>query len=99
MNQQNPQNEKPKDKRRYDPELLTKGLRCDIDQLKMLKRCSDSKNITEWNQWRLKNPREEIFLEGADFSRYYLKGAYLCTDKNIYDFGTKTNLSGKVHLK
>jgi hypothetical protein len=69
------------------------------EQYDMLKRCSDSKNITEWNQWRLKNPREEIFLEGRNFSRYYLKGAYLCTDNDIYDFGTKTKLSGKVHLK
>ncbi|MHC4425480.1 MAG: ion channel [Planctomycetota bacterium] len=88
MNQSNSQAEKPKDQPRFSQE-----------QYDMLKRCSDSKNITEWNQWRLKNPREEIFLEGADFSRYYLKGAYLCTGKDIYDFGTKTNLSGKVHLK
>ena len=99
MNQSNSQLEKPQKEHRFDPELLRKGLKRDPDQCEMLKRCSDSKNITEWNQWRLKNPREEIFLEGANFSRYYLKGAYLCTDKNIYYFGTKTNLSGKVHLK
>jgi hypothetical protein len=74
MTESNSQPEKPKTERRYDPELLKKGLRRDPDQCKMLKRCSDSKNTTEWNQWRLKNPREEIFLEGADFNSAYLEG-------------------------
>jgi len=88
MDKSESKNEKPQEEPPFSQE-----------QYDMLKRCSESKNITEWNQWRLKNPREEIFLEGKSFSRYYLKGAYLCTNKNIYDFGTKTNLSGKVHLK
>jgi len=79
-------------RQRFDPELLKKGLRCDLDQYEMLKRCSDKKDITEWNQWRKRNPNEEILLEGIqiikanlddiDLSNAYLRevklrGAYL----------------------
>ena len=39
----NESNSKPKNERRYDPELLKKGLRCDLDQYEMLKRCSKKK--------------------------------------------------------
>ncbi len=43
----------------------------------MLKRCSDKKDMTEWNEWRDENPDEEIFLDGAKLNGAYLKGAYL----------------------
>ena len=77
MNESESKNEKPKEERRFDPELLKKGLRCELDQYDMLKRCSDNKNISGWNQWRKKHRDEEILLEGVDFTRWYLKGAYL----------------------
>lgn len=77
MSEPNSQTEKPKDGRRYDPELLKKGLHCDLDQYEMLKRCSDKKDVTEWNEWRKKNPDEDILLEGQDFTGWYLRGAYL----------------------
>ena len=67
-------------KRRLDPELLKKGLRCDIDQYEMLKRCSEkgAEGIKEWNEWFKKNHwRECIILEGADFCDAYLEGALL----------------------
>ncbi len=79
--------EKPEKQRRLDPELLKKGLRCDLGQYKMLKRCSDAQDMTEWNKWRRENRSMEIFLEGARFSHAHfekadlrhavLKGAYL----------------------
>ena len=72
MNQQNSQSER---ERRYDPELLKKGLKCDLDQLEMLKRCSDKKDITEWNQWRKEHVKEEILLEGAKLNDSFLKNA------------------------
>jgi len=75
MNEPNSTNEKPKDQRRYDPELLKKGLRCDLDQYEILKRCSDKKDMTEWNQWRKEHRDEEILLEGVKFARANLEGA------------------------
>ncbi len=65
------------EKRRLDPELLKKGLRCDLDQYEMLKRCSDRKDMTEWNDWRKEHPTEDVLLEGADLSRHHLKGIKL----------------------
>jgi len=63
--------------RRFNPELLKKGLRCDLDQYEMLKRCSDKKDMTEWNEWRFEHPEEEILLEGANLMACNLAGAYL----------------------
>ena len=77
MNQQNKLPEKKKKEHRFDPELLKKGLRCDLDQYEMLKRCSDKRDITEWNEWRKEHPDEEIWLEGANFVLAHLKGAQL----------------------
>ena len=39
------------------------GLNFDQDQYDMLSRCSDKKDMTEWNNWRKKNPGEPVFLE------------------------------------
>ena len=43
----------------------------------MLKRCSDKKDMSEWNLWRKENPGAEIWLEGADLSEAYLEGVNL----------------------
>lgn len=51
--------------------------RCDSTQLALLLECSKSKDITEWNKWREKNHKEEIWLEGADLQRAHLAGANL----------------------
>ena len=91
MDESESKNEKPQKKRRLDPELLKKGLRCDLDQYEMLKRCSDKKDMTEWNEWR-KNKDEVILLEGADFNWFYLKEILLSTDTTLC-------VHGKVYLK
>jgi len=54
----------------------------DEDQYKMLIRCSEKKDITEWNEWWKDNKEVDILLEGADLSHTHLKdgdlsGAYL----------------------
>lgn len=36
------------------------------EQYDMLKRCSDKKDMTEWNEWRKAHPTQEILLEDAD---------------------------------
>ncbi len=69
------QNSKNEDQqRRFDPELLKKGLRCDLDQYEMLKRCSEKNDVTEWNDWVHKHEAEEILLEGANLLQSHLKG-------------------------
>jgi hypothetical protein len=86
--------------RRLDPELLKKSLRCDLDQYDMLKRCHEKRDMTEWNEWRKDGQwdqqrgykDEDIHLEGAKFSEWYLKGALLSTDTTI-------GVHGKVYLK
>jgi uncharacterized protein YjbI with pentapeptide repeats len=47
------------------------------EQYGMILRCSDKKDITEWNEWRMKNGDEEVLLEGADLIDAHLEGANL----------------------
>jgi len=82
--------------RRFDMELLKKGLRCDLDQYEMLKRCSDKKDMTEWNEWRKEHPHEDILLERARFPYAHLQGAYF--KKGPIPDGTGC-FTGKVHLE
>ena len=91
MNESESKNEKPQKERRFDPELLKKGLRCDLDQYDMLKRCSDKKDMTEWNKWRKTNMDEDICLEGANFNGFFLVGVRLDEDP--------INIFGKVYLE
>jgi uncharacterized protein YjbI with pentapeptide repeats len=60
--------ERPKDERRFSQE-----------QYDMLKRCSEKKDMTEWNAWREKNDYRDVKLEGGDFSGWYLKEVNLET--------------------
>ncbi len=41
-----------------------------MDQYEILMRCSDKKDVTEWNEWREKNPDQDILLEGANIARH-----------------------------
>jgi len=63
MGEAEPKDERAKKDRRFSQE-----------QYDMLKRCSDKKDMTEWNEWRKEHPDEDIWLVGGDFSRWYLKG-------------------------
>lgn len=51
------------------------GDRCNIEQYRRLKRCSDHKDISEWNAWRDGNLSEEIWLSGAALRHAHLEGA------------------------
>jgi len=51
--------------------------RCNPRQLELLRECSRNKDSTKWNKWRQDNPREEIWLEGANLRDAYLEGADL----------------------
>jgi len=62
------------------------------EQYDILKRCSDRKDMTEWNNWREKHPDKDVLLSGANLIQFYLRGAFLnkaITIDNsgrIYDF-------------
>jgi len=88
--------EESKEERRLDPELLKEGLRCDLDQYEMLKRYSNKKDMTEWNDWRKSHKKEDVFLEGKDFSQWFLRSANLGV-LQMTDAGVK--LFGEVYLK
>jgi uncharacterized protein YjbI with pentapeptide repeats len=47
-------------------------------QYEILKRCSENKDIKEWNKYLKDNPKRRVFLEGAKLREAYLNGADLC---------------------
>ncbi len=51
--------------------------RCDPKQLELLKKCSEKKDMTDWNNWREENPKEEIWLQGVNLRHAHLKKADL----------------------
>lgn len=69
------------------------------DQYKMLLRCSEKKDMTEWNEWRANKKSVPIKLEGADLKEanlWYadLEGAYL-KDANLFrTILNRANLNG-----
>ncbi|MHC4397499.1 MAG: pentapeptide repeat-containing protein [Planctomycetota bacterium] len=46
-------------------------------QYDLLKRCSDEKDMTRWNEWRQEHPDEEIRLQGAKLRKTHLEKANL----------------------
>ncbi len=72
----------------------------------MLKRCSDKKDMTEWNEWRKnkENRHKDIELEGAPLGECYLKdvhldlrGGDLLNEDGTFD--TSRKVRSNVHLK
>jgi len=87
MNESESKNEKPNEGRRFSQE-----------QYDMLKRCSEKKDMTEWNNWRKEHPDEDILLENRNFDKWFLKGVYL--NQGTFGVGKKTlNFTGQVYLK
>jgi uncharacterized protein YjbI with pentapeptide repeats len=60
------QGQGPKSKRKFSKE-----------QYDMLKRCSEKKDISEWNEWREEHKGESVLLEGANFEEVHLADADL----------------------
>jgi uncharacterized protein YjbI with pentapeptide repeats len=80
MDESKSKNEKPKEVRRFSQ-----------DQYKMLKRCSDKKDMKEWNDWRKEHRKEDVLLEGADLQGFYLRGV-------LFNTRAGSPLCGEVHL-
>ena len=66
----------------YEGYQFERGARCNIEQYRMLKRCSEKRDVAEWNAWRGENQNTEIRLTGADLHRVRLRGAIL-TDAHL----------------
>jgi len=47
------------------------------EQYDLLLLCSKKQDMKEWNEWRNQNPKEKIFLEGANLKGANLEGAHL----------------------
>lgn len=75
--------EQPEKERRFNQE-----------QYDRLKKCSDKKDMTDWNQWRKDNPDEEIWLQGAYFKEAKLQGANLNSAKLQGAYLHSANLQG-----
>jgi hypothetical protein len=63
MDEANQEEKKPHKERRFSQE-----------QCEMLMRCSEKKDMSEWNKMLANNLGTDIFLEGAKFERAYLEG-------------------------
>lgn len=59
-------------------ERAEKTRRFSQEQYDLLMRCSERKDMTEWDEWRVANPEEVIYLEGAKVFGAHLEGANLC---------------------
>ena len=67
------------------------------EQYDMLQRCSDAKDMTEWNEWRKKNLKADVLLEGANLGGFWLEGVRLGT--GIYLKEGMILVEGKVNLQ
>jgi len=67
-------------------------------QYNLLKKCSDKKDLKEWNQYRVENPYEDIELEEANFEKAYLEGVFLNNTYKVDFEGEVVALHGEVYL-
>lgn len=80
----------------------------DLEAYKLLKKCSDAKDMTEWNEYRKTNNNAPINLRFSDFQSLYLVGAnmqnidFRCSFLNRTDMRnadvSKANFSSKIYL-
>jgi len=68
------------------------------NQYEMLKRCSQNKDLSEWNDWRKANPEKDINLSGYNFEGFFLKKANFIK-ANVCQGNEETNYKGEVHLE
>lgn len=67
-------------------------------QYNILKRCSDKRNVTEWNEWRKEYPNEKILLEGAHLENARLVEAHLENADLRFAYLENANLAA-THLE
>lgn len=70
------------------------------EQYDRLKRCSINGDTTEWNQWRIKHPKDDICLDRAPLHGFKLKNILLTKGRlDILEDGTEIYLEGEVYLR
>lgn len=79
----------------YDPDKSWR----DPKQYDMLKRCSEKKDMTEWNEWRKNHPDADIQLRKANFEGFFLNGANFIKAIVQHTESEKVNYAGQVHLE
>ena len=82
-------------KGKFNPAAI--GMKCNIEQYHMLKRCSEKKDVTEWNKWRAANPRKTIWLCGVGLQEAWLEGAWL--GRKLPVDAPKERGAARVHLE
>jgi len=75
-------------------------LRFSQEQHDMLMRCSQKKSMTEWNEWRKKNPDKDVCLDGAKLQGCHLKNANFIHGRVFYEReGREIDYSGQIYLR
>ena len=69
------------------------------EQFDMLIRCSEKKDITEWNEWRDDNPGVDILLNDTIYHNRYLEEANLTFAQINGSEFTSTNLKKNNSIK
>ena len=87
MSELESKNEKPNKERRFSQE-----------QYDRLKRCSDKEDMTEWNEWRKKNPQKDICLDDKNLNNFYLQQANFMKGTR-QENGVYTEYSGEIYLR
>ncbi|MDD5064439.1 MAG: pentapeptide repeat-containing protein [Phycisphaerae bacterium] len=66
-------------KKGEEKKWIEEELRFSKEQYDFLKKCSEegAEGIKKWNEWRKEHPKEEIWLQNADFTRAYLENTKL----------------------
>ncbi len=65
----------------------------------MLLRCSEKKDMTEWNQWRKENPQEPVWLQNANFKGRHLQAANFMHANQYDEASHRTTSFGEVRLE
>ena len=58
-------------------DIYNKKLNCNEEQVDLLVKCSQENDVSEWNNWRIENPKTPILLEGAQLEGLSLSGVNL----------------------
>ena len=81
-------------------ERMTNKRRFSQEQYDLLKECSDRRDTSKWNQWRIDNPDKDILLGGGLLNKFYLRRVWLNKGKFVdTSSGKEYEFTGEVKLR